>query len=436
MSNNKIPATEISSEANSTAQTNPTIEHPPSRGQPPLTSADQPASTSNVKTSLHPPSAGPHPPTDATHQTEQTVPIPTPSGEIDTSSSSKNTFVQRLNSSHLTQVKRMLSTTYSDTNSFIIIPTTETDETIHENQNPSVAKELKEDQKHLDNFPQRREYVFKKIAKTLLKKEAGWGLFDMNQSRLLAAALVIPPARDPGMNPSELKLERPEKDVGGSSHYVPLANLFTKKNPKQLLLLGPRLIKRIRTELRLFDTAMTVHQRPDIGFLYFFGDVRMEGCDEKAGTTEQSLVQPVNVNPVERMEEEETKKLMPVNILMKELWNRYPMMICAERYRDNKRFKLLLQNGFQEIDKVQGFHWRAGEKEKRKEKEGVMKEEGHEGVYESCFLSLMRGVYPSLKSVENDLRGVVPQKEVGGVISDPTTVIPPAVEYPIGSLHS
>jgi len=133
---------------------------------------------------------------------------------------------------------------------------------------------------------------------------------------------------------------------------------------------------------------------------------------------------------------------------MKELWNRYPMMVCAERYRDNQRFTLLLQNGFQEIDKVQGFHWRVGEKEKKMEKVGVTKEGvtketvmreeegGHEGVYESCFLTLMRGVYPSLKNVENDVRGIVPQKQVGGVISDPTTVIPPAVEYPIGSLHS
>jgi len=47
-------------------------------------------------------------------------------------------------------------------------------------------------------------------------------------------------------------------------------------------------------------------------------------------------------------------------------------------------------------------------------------------VYESCFITLTKGFYPSLKNVENDVRGIVAQKQASGIISDPTTVIPPA----------
>jgi len=120
-----------------------------------------------------------------------------------------------------------------------------------------------------------------------------------------------------------------------------------------------------------------------------------------------------------------------VSTLLEELGKRYPMQVNAQRYRDNQRFVLLLQNGFQEIDKVQGFHQRKGEAGAHAWAPIMGHKETHTSkgpdmVYESCFIALTKGVYPSLKNVENDVRGVIGQKEAQGVISNPTTVLPPA----------
>jgi len=194
------------------------------------------------------------------------------------------------------------------------------------------------------------------------------------------------------------------------------------------------LIKRIRLELRLFDTAMTVHQRPDIAFLYFFGDLKTTGhnnVQDPSSPTDKSLTQ--NPNPMHVLSENEPKYSHNVSVLLEELGKRFPMQVNAQRYQDDQRFTLLLQNGFQEIDKVQGFHQRKSEAGGFVAGPSGTKETHHQRgpdmVYESCFLTLTKGIYPSLKNVENDVRGIVPQKQTHGVISDPTTVLPPATVH-------
>jgi len=289
---------------------------------------------------------------------------------------------------------------------------------------------VKKDQEHLDKLNSRRDYIFKKIARSLVKRNAAWGLYDPTNTHIVAAALMIPPSKEYHQNPNQLRLEDPNIDVGHADHYVPLAKLFTKKNPKQLILLGPALIKRIRIELRLFDTAMTVHQRPEVAFLYFFGDLKTEGhnAQDPNGPVDKSLTQ--HANPQNVLDQKEHFYSQNVSTLLEELGKRHPMQVTAQRYRDNQRFALLLQNGFQEIDKVQGFHQRKEEGEAHVwgpligHKETHHKE-GPDMVYESCFLALTKGIYPSLKDVENDVRGVVQEKQTHGVITDPTTVLPP-----------
>jgi len=172
---------------------------------------------------------------------------------------------------------------------------------------------------------------------------------------------------------------------------------------------------------------MTIHQRPDIAFLYFFGDIQ----DPKHSDTPVEKSLTPNPNPIPALaaigNEQSPNSLM----LLEELGKLFPMQVTAQRYRDNHRFDLLIKNGFQEIDRVQGFHQRktgsyakivgplVGSKEE-------VREGDHDMMYESCFISLTRGFYPSLKHVENDLRGIVHQKQTHGVISDPSTVLPPA----------
>lgn len=194
---------------------------------------------------------------------------------------------------------------------------------------------------------------------------------------------------------------------------------------------------------------MTIHQRPEVAFLYFFGDTKLSGHPTQAdpnGPADQSLTQ--HSNPMHTLHANEPQYSHNVSTLLEELGKRFPMQVNAQRYRDNERFVLLLQNGFQEIDKIQGFHQRREEAgghaavvappfEAHKE---THKHKGPDVVYESCFIALTKGIYPSLKNVENDVRGVVPQKEAQGVISNPTTVLPPAtvpsnhpqtVEHPV-----
>jgi hypothetical protein len=334
----------------------------------------------------------------------------------------------------------MLSYSYSSPNSFIILPTTEEDDahSLHQQKHghadssdTKLAKDLKKDQEQIEKLNNRSNYVLKKIARALVKRGGAWGLYDNNHSHLVAAALLIPPSREISQKPSELRLEDPNINEGHSDHYVPLAKLFTKKNPKQLVMLGPNLIKRIRLELRLFDTAMTIHQRPETAFLYFFGDLKTgQISDDKSSTASQSLTQ--HQNPMHLLTENETLGSQNVNLLLEELGKRFPMQVNAQRYRDNNRFLMLLKNGFQEIDKVQGFHQRGAEAEAHVVAPGIGSKqiaharEGPDLVYESCFITLTKGFYPSLKNVENDVRGIVPQKQASGIISDPTTVIPPA----------
>jgi hypothetical protein len=431
--------------AGATAETNPTIVPPPSHGNPPVTSADHPATKGNMPTSQHPAAAGPHPPMDATHHQEKVMNLPHP---LSTNAAPSNRL-RRLERGNLSDITNMLSRSYSSANSFIVLPSTEEDDPhaahhqphqTHTHGEQKLAHEVKKDQGDIDKLNSRRDYIFKKIGRALMKNGAAWGLYDATNTHLVASALLIPPAREYHQNPDQLRLEDPNINEGQASHYVPLAKLFTKKNPKQLLLLGPSLIKRIRLELRLFDTAMTVHQRPEVAFLYFFGDNKTTGQNDNkdpSDPAEKSLSQ--HPNPLPTLAQNEPQYSANVNTLLEELGKRYPIQVHAQRYRDNQRFVMLLQNGFQEIDKVQGFH-------QRRKEEGVYAEghilgiippghkEGHDGhhrkegpdmVYESCFITLTRGIYPSLKNVENDVRGIVPQKEVHGVISDPTTVLPP-----------
>jgi len=192
------------------------------------------------------------------------------------------------------------------------------------------------------------------------------------------------------------------------------------------------LIKRIRLELRLFDTAMTIHQRPDVAFLYFFGDLKTGNImkNDPNGPADQSLIQDKNPMPV--LDDNVTHRSQNMNTLLQELEKRFPMQVTAQRYRDNDRFLLLLQSGFQEIDKVQGFRQRGAEGDAHiiapviGTKQIAHAKQGPDFVYESCFITLAKGIYPSLKNVENDVRGIVPQKQAQGIISDPTTVMPPA----------
>jgi hypothetical protein len=425
---------------------------PPSHGNPPLTSAETPATKGNVPTTQHPSSAGPHPPIDATHHQEKIVTLPQPITGHSTVPSSR---LKKLEKGHKSEITNMLSNSYSHANSFVVLPTTEEDDPHAAHHQPhhtstsgekKLAHEVKKDQAELDKITHRRHYIFKKISSALIARGAAWGLYDNTNTHIVAAALLIPPAQEYHQNPDQLRLEDPHINEGHAKHYLPLARLFTKKNPKQLMLLGPSLIKRIRLELRLFDTAMTIHQRPDVAFLYFFGDLKTTGEDDNkdpSGPADKSLTQHTNPLPV--LEDNEPKYSNNVSTLLEELGKRYPLQINALRYRDNQRFVLLLQNGFQEIDKVQGFHQRKSEGEAHVvgpivgHKETHHKE-GPDMIYESCFITLTRGIYPSLKNVENDVRGIVAQKEAHGIISDPTTVLPPAtvpsrqtdtIEHPI-----
>jgi hypothetical protein len=418
-----------------TAQTNPTIVPPPSHGNPAVTSAGV-TGPGNVATSSHPAAAGPHPPVDATHNTEKVIPVP----NAPVSGTAPSNRLKQLERGELTILTDMLQHSYSNKDTFIVIPTTEEDDPHHPHHqahntqtsgDKALAKDVKKDQENLDKLKNRSNYVFKKIARALLKRNAAWGLHDHDHSHIVAAALFVPPARNPSQNANQLRLEDPKINEGQASHYVPLAKLFTKKNPKQLVLLGPSLIKRVRLELRLFDTAMTVHQRPDVGFLYFFGDLKT-GLNNRdsSGPADQALTQ--HQNPQAVIAGNTDLQNHHANTLLQELGKQYPMQVTAERYRDNKRFLMLLQNGFQEIDKVQGFRERYAEGEAKViapgigEKKVAHGEKGPDHVYESCFLSLVRGIYPSLKNEENDVRGVVAQKQADGVISDPKTVLPPA----------
>jgi hypothetical protein len=413
--------------------------NPPSHGNPPLTSAATPATKGNIPTAAHPDSAGPHPPIDATHKTERVVALPNP---VTNDKAPLSNRLKQLEKGHLSDITNMLSYSYSDANSFIVVPSTEEDDphSSHQHQqnlsatpgDNKLEKELKKDQAQLDKLNHRRDYIYKKIARGLVKRGAAWGLYDNTNTHLVAAAILIPPVRQICQNTTQLRLEDPNINEGHAEHYMPLANLFSKKNPKQLLLLGPSLIKRIRLELRLFDTAMTIHQRPDVAFLYFFGDTKTSGHPAHAdpnGPADKSLSQ--HPNPMPALAENEPQYSQSVSTLLEELGKRYPMQVNAQRYRDNQRFVLLLQNGFQEIDKVQGFHQRKEDAEAHAYAPGMGHKETHthkgpDVVYESCFIALTKGIYPSLKSVENDVRGVVAQKEAQGVISNPTTVLPPA----------
>jgi hypothetical protein len=422
-----------------TADKNPTIVNPPSCGNPPVTSEETPATKGNMQTECHPKAAGPHPPADATHKKETLVPLPNP---ISSSSTAPTNRLIKLEKAQLSEITKMLSYSYSGPNSLIVLPTTEDDDahSLHQQQNTStdttstgetkLAKDLKKEQHQLEKLNHRRDYIFKKIARALMKRGEAWGLYDNTHTHIVAAALMIPPACGSSQNPNELRLEDPNINVGRADHYLPLAKIFTKKNPKQMLMFGPSLIKRIRLELRLFDTAMTIHQRPDCSFLYFFGDVKLGQNSDSHGTANQSKIQHENPMPV--LAENDTFGSNNVNILLEELGRRYPMQVIAQRYRDDRRFLMLLQNGFQEIDKVQGFHQRGAEGEAHVYAPGVGSKQiahGREGpdlIYESCFITLIKGFYPSLKNVENDLRGIVAQKQADGIISDPTTVLPPA----------
>jgi hypothetical protein len=422
--------------AGTTAVDNPTIVMPPSHGYPAVSSTNDSATRGNLPTAQHPAAAGPHPPIDATHHQEKIVPLPNPH----TSTGTPSNRLRKLDRNHLSDIANMLSHSYSAANSFIVLPTTEEHDGHHpdDHSKPSgnsnqekLVKEVKKDQEDLDKLNSRRDYIFKKIARALVKRDAAWGLFDPTNDHVVAAALLIPPSREYHQNPNDLRLEDPKVNEGHADHYVTLANLFTKKNPKQLVQLGPSLIKRIRIELRLFDTAMTVHQRPEMAFLYFFGDLATAGhnSQDPNGPADKSLSQDPHAKNT--LQHNEAHYSQNVSTLLEELGKRYPMQVTTQRYRDNQRFALLLQNGFQEIDKVQGFHQRREEGEAHVwapflgHKETHHKE-GPDMVYESCFLTLTKGIYPSLKNVENDVRGVVEQKESHGVISDPTTVLPPA----------
>jgi len=400
-----------------------------------VTSANEPATKGNVPTAQHPAAAGPHPPIDATHTQEKVINLP----NNHTSNAVPSNRLKLLDKGHVSDVSNMLSQSYSSANTFIVLPTTD-EEDGHEpgehtgasgNHNEQkLVKQVKKDQENLDKLNSRRDYIFKKIARALVKRNAAWGLYDPTNTHVVATALMIPPTKEYHQNPNQLRLEDPNIDVGHADHYVPLAKIFTKKNPKQLLLLGPSLIKRIRIELRLFDTAMTIHQRPDMAFLYFFGDLKMSGhnAQDPNGPADKTLSQ--HPNPQNVLDQKEHFYSQNVSTLLEELGKKYPMQVTAQRYRDNERFALLLQNGFQEVDKVQGFHQRREEGEAHVwgpligHKETHHKE-GPDMVYESCFLTLAKGIYPSLKDVENDVRGIVHEKQTHGIITDPTTVLPP-----------
>lgn len=183
--------------AGTTAQTNPTIVLPPSHGNPPLTSANQPATHANIPTPQHPAAAGPHPPLDATHHQEKVMNLPHPLSTNDAPSSR----LRKLDKGHLSDITNMLSHSYSSANSFIVLPSTEEDDPhaahhqSHHTQTHGehkLAHEVKKDQADVDKLNSRRDYIFKKIGRALVKHGAAWGLYDSTNTHLVASALLIP----------------------------------------------------------------------------------------------------------------------------------------------------------------------------------------------------------------------------------------------------